>query len=65
MRDASVINRRDESGNVADHSATKTNDKRLPIQSGGDHLIANRAGLLESLRFLTRGNCDQWRPKIG
>ena len=56
-------NRRDESGNIADHSAAKTNDKRLPIQSGSDHLIANRTCLRERLRFLARGNRDERRAE--
>ena len=59
MRNAAVINRRHESGNIANHSAAKTNDERLPVQSCSDHLIANRAGLLKRLRFLARRNRDQ------
>ena len=65
MRDAPMINRRDEPRNIADHAAAQTNDKRLSMQSGSDHLIANHAGLFESLRFLASGNCDQRRLKIG
>jgi hypothetical protein len=64
MWDAPVIDRCDESGNVADHASSEPDDKRLPIQPGSDHLVTNRAGLLERLRFLPRGNCDQGRLKI-
>ena len=63
MRDAAVINRRDESRNVADHPATETNDKRLAVKSRRDHPIANRAGLLKRLRFFARRNRDQSRAK--
>ena len=45
-------NRRDEPRHIADHSAPQPNDERLSIQPRRDHLIANRAGLLERLRFL-------------
>ena len=56
-----MINRRDKSGDITDHAAPKTDDKRLPVQSGGNHLLADRAGLLECLRFLASRNSDQRR----
>ena len=65
MRNAAVINRRDKSGDIADHAAPETDDKRLAIQSGSNHLLANRAGLLERFRFFARRNRDQRRLKAG
>ena len=53
-----MINRRDKSGDVADHSATKTDNEGLAIQSRDNHLLANHAGLLECLRFLASWNRD-------
>ena len=53
-----MINRRDKSGDITDHAATKTDNERLAIQSRGNHLLANRAGLLERLRFLASWNRD-------
>ena len=47
VRNSPMINRPDESRNISDHAAAEPDDKRPPIQSGGDHLIANRARLLE------------------
>ena len=61
MCDASVINRRDESGDVTDDPAAKTNNKRLPIQTRRDHSVTNSADLLKGLRLLTCRNRDpQW-----
>ena len=56
-------NSRHESGNISDYTAAQTDDKRLPIQTGVDHLIANRARLLQDLRFFARGNRDKRRAK--
>ena len=56
--DAAVINRRDESRNIANHPAAKTYDKRLAVKSRRDHPVANRARLLKCLRFLARRNRD-------
>ena len=58
-----MVNCRDKSGDITDHAAPETNDERLAIQSRSDHLIANRAGLFECLRFLSRWNRDQRRLK--
>ena len=44
---------------TATHAATETDDERLTVQSGGNHLLADRSGLLKGLRFLTRRNCNQ------
>ena len=63
MRNAAVINRSDESGDVADHSAAKADNERLSVESRRDHLIANRAGLLKRLRFFAGGNFDENRTK--
>src|SRR6266550_786893 len=63
MRNAAVINRCDESGNVADNSAAKTNHKRLPVKPSSDHLIANCASLLERFRLLACRNRDQRWPE--
>src|SRR6266478_9189804 len=60
MRNAAVINRSDESRNIPDDSAAKTNHKRLPVKPSSDHLIANCASLLERLGFLAWRNCDQY-----
>src|SRR5215469_8080916 len=65
MRNPAMINRRDESGDVTDHAATETNYKGLSIQPRGNHLPANCADLIERLRFLASGNCNQYRLKIG
>ena len=65
MRNAAVINRRHESRNIANHPAAETNDKRLPVKSRRDHLVANRAGLLKRLRFLACRNRDQSGTKSG
>src|SRR6266487_4737250 len=61
VRNTAMINRRDESGDVADHSAAETDYERQPIQSCGNHLLADHAGLLERLRFLACWNRDQHR----
>src|SRR6266478_1165134 len=63
MRDAAVINRSDESRNIPDDSAAKTNHKRLPVKPSSDHLIANCASLLERLGFLAWRNRDQRWPE--
>src|SRR5215471_1050072 len=63
MRDAAMINRRHESRNVADHSSAKTDYKRLAVKPRCDHPVANRASLLERLRFLACWDCDQGRAK--
>src|SRR5437762_14252604 len=63
MRNAAMVNCRDKSGDIADHAAPETNDERLAIQSRSDHLIANRAGLFECLRFLSRWNRAHRRLK--
>ena len=65
MRNTTVINRRHESRNVANHPASKTNNKRLPVKTRGNHPVANRARLLKRLRFLARRNRDQSWTKSG
>ena len=64
VRNSPMINRRDESRNISDHAAPESNDKRLSIQAGGNHLITNRSGLLKCLRFLARWDCDRRRLEI-
>ena len=49
MRNASQINRRDESGEIADNSAAETDDERLSIQTGNQHLLADLADTIERL----------------
>src|SRR5215211_2073225 len=63
MRNASVINRRYESRNIANHPATETNDERCTVKPSRDHPIANRADLLKRLRFLARWNYDRSRTE--
>src|SRR5436309_8726364 len=65
MRYAAVINRRHKSGNITDHSAAETNYRRLTIKSGGDHSVANRAGLLQCFGCFTCRNRDQNWVKTG
>ena len=62
---ATVINRRDKSGDITDHAAPKTDYERLTVQSSGNHLLADRSGLLKCLRFLTRRDSDQRWLKAG
>ena len=64
MRNAAVINCRDESRNIADHSAAETDHKRLPVHSRSNHPVANCSDLRERLRFFAGRNRDQHRPKI-
>src|SRR5262245_30514801 len=59
MRNSTVINRRHESRNVADHPAAETNYKRLTVKPRSDHSITNRADYLERFRFLARRKRDQ------
>ena len=63
MRNPAMINRRYESGDIADHSAAEADDKRFSVKPRADHLIANHAGLRERFRFLASGNRDQNWPK--
>src|SRR5262245_61246018 len=63
MRDAAMINRRHESRNVANHSATKTYNKRLAVKSRRDHPVAYSTGLLQRLRLFPCWNGDQRRLK--
>src|SRR5262245_40339315 len=65
MRDAAMINRGYESRNVANHSATKTHNKRLAVKSRRDHPVANRARSLKRLRFLAGRNREQRGVKSG
>src|SRR4051812_24964172 len=65
MWNAAVINCCDESRKIANHSAAKTNNERLAVEPCGSHLIANRAGVSQCLRFLACRNRDQRRTKSG
>ena len=58
-------NRGDKSRNIPDHTAAQPDDKRLPIQAGGDHPITNATGFIQVFRFLTRGNGDECWAIIG
>ena len=49
MRNAAMINRRHEAGNVTDDSAAEANDERLPVKPRSDHLITNPASLRQRL----------------
>ena len=63
MRNAAVINRCDEPGDVPNNSAAEADDKRLSVKPCSDHLIANRTRLLKRLRFLAYWNRDQHMAK--
>ena len=53
-----MINRRDKSGNVANHPPAQANNKRLSVEPRSDHSVADRASLLKRLRFFARWDCD-------
>src|ERR1700730_13921389 len=65
MWNAALKNCRRKSGEIADHSAAKSNDKRLSIQARIDHFFADRAHLLERFRFLTCRGRNQRRLELG
>lgn len=63
MRNTAMINRSDESRDIANDSAAEPDDERVSIQPGRNHLIANHAAVFERFRFLASRNRDQRRLK--
>src|SRR5437868_2825327 len=63
MRNAPMINRCDESRDVADDSTANADEERLSVNPRSDHLVTDCASLLKRLRLLACWNRDQCRSR--
>src|SRR5207302_306416 len=53
VRNATMKNRGNKSGNIADHSAAETENKRPAIEAGRDHFFTNPLDHFERLRIFS------------
>ncbi len=64
-RDATLVDRGDEAGEVADHSAAEGDDERAAVEAGGDHAVAQVLRGGEPLGVFARRHREKLRSEAG
>ena len=64
-RDTPLVDRGDETGEIADHPATQGNDERTPIESGTGHTVEQGFGRGEAFRRFPGADGQKHRIKSG
>ena len=61
-RNSAMVDRRDKSREIANHSPAKRDDERRTVETCFAHFLANHPGAFHRFRFLAGRHRDQCRP---